>query len=535
MSTAAATQSKCSCPAPSQGGAFKTISNALTSNQVSRTNWEGRDHLVAPVVLLVEGVHNGSQGPIYYPAHVLEASAQMWNGVPLPVFHPERIDPRTNQPVSVSGRSPEVIQERSVGWLFNVVYEASPVPRLKGELYLDVQKANRISPPVLEAVEKGTPLEVSTGLFSIDNTVPGVWNGENYVASVAQMFPDHLALLPGTRGACSWADGCGVRANEGGDMAEELNESVKEVMEAKPGLLNRLFGMLNRSKTNEASYEQKRRQISRFLDSMDSRAATYYLRAMFDDRVIYAVEPGPDAPRGSQTRLFQRGYTLAEDGTVTLADEVKEVREDLSYVEVTGNGEGGEPGTGSPAASENKPAQEATNTNNQEEEEPAMAASVERKQKVNTLIANGSFTENDREMLEGCSCESFARIEALSVKEPATPAVPTANASQKSDVTFESLLKEAPKAIQDRFAYLENQAKSFRDGLITRIKANKSNKLTDDQLNAMTDDVLAATADSFAPIANYAGQGGGPAASPVENAEEEEPLELPSMATNEDK
>jgi len=44
--------------------------------------------------------------------------------------------------------------------------------------------------------------------------VEGVWNEEEYHSIVRNYRPDHLALLPGAIGACSWEDGCGIRANK---------------------------------------------------------------------------------------------------------------------------------------------------------------------------------------------------------------------------------------------------------------------------------------------------------------------------------
>ena len=184
------------------------ISAQILANAATRrTQFEGRDTLIAPVILLVEGVHAGSNGPLYYPSSVLRAYAQAWNGVPLPVHHPEQ----DGQPVSCN--SPDVIQSRSVGRLWNVRFEESPKPRLKGEIWVDVAKCASVAPEVLEALKSNRPLEVSTGLFSTDEIGTGTWNTEDYHATVRDMRPDHLALLPGVTGACSWQDGCGVRAN----------------------------------------------------------------------------------------------------------------------------------------------------------------------------------------------------------------------------------------------------------------------------------------------------------------------------------
>lgn len=523
-------QNSCGCGcSPVAGGSLRAVTNRLlVENAAERVMWNGREHLVAPVVLLVEGVHNGSQGPIYYPPAVLEESAFLWNGVPLPVYHPEVEDPVTHTQMAVSCNSPEVLESRSVGRLFNVHYEASPTPRLKGHLYVDVEKAKQISPPVLEAMNGNSQLEVSTGLFSIDDNKAGTWNGEDYVTAVERIFPDHLALLPGATGACSWADGCGVRANQkGDDMAEEATKEVKEVLAQKPSVFNRMMGWLSRITGNEVSYGERTTAVRRALDAMDSRAAIHYMRALFDDRVIYAVEPGSEGQPGP-TRLYQRPYTFDEQTkSATLGDDLVEVREDLSYVPVaTGN--------------------QKTPVKGKEEEKMA-ANSPERTAKVNALIGNGKFQETDREFLEGCPCETFARVEHLAAPpQPVPAAAPTANVeaatgkgeegSQKPEpVTFASLLNSAPQEVQARFAYLESQAKAFREGLISRVKGNTSSQFSDEQLAAMDDDTLKTLADSLAPTANYAGQGGGPSFAPTGNeAEVEEPLMLPSYQTNEE-
>ena len=184
------------------------VTNAITST-TRRIQHEGRDTIVAPVILMVEGVHNGSSGPLYYPREELQASAQYWNGMPLPIHHPTD---STGAPISCN--SPEVIESHSVGRLWNVVYEERPVPRLKGEIYVDVAKARAINNDVLDALTMNHPLEVSTGLYSNDENAPGNWNGEQYIAIVRDIRGDHLALLPGGRGACSFQKGCGVRNNK---------------------------------------------------------------------------------------------------------------------------------------------------------------------------------------------------------------------------------------------------------------------------------------------------------------------------------
>jgi hypothetical protein len=164
----------------------------------------GRRHVVVPVTLMVEGVHDGSDGPTLYTRQELSKYPASWNGRPIPVYHPEdEIGP-------ISCNDPQIIQERSVGQLFGVHYTDG---KLRGEAWIDEERARRISPATMARVENGEPLEVSTGVFTEDERVQGNWNGETYHAIARNLRPDHLALLPDEVGACSLADGCGIRAN----------------------------------------------------------------------------------------------------------------------------------------------------------------------------------------------------------------------------------------------------------------------------------------------------------------------------------
>jgi hypothetical protein len=203
----------------------------IQANALRREMFDGKKHIVAPVVLLVEGVHKGSGGAVFYPAREIEKSAQRWNGMPLPVIHPKRGDD------FVSARTPEVIAERGVGWLFNV-QSKDDGKKLVGELWVDEEKASRIDQRVVAEIEAGT-LEVSTGLFDAADGIAGVWHGEAFESTVRNYQPDHLALLPGGKGACSRQDGCGVRAAQaqGGSMPKptvfvRARKLVSDLLEA---------------------------------------------------------------------------------------------------------------------------------------------------------------------------------------------------------------------------------------------------------------------------------------------------------------
>ena len=169
---------------------------------------EGKKHVVVPCVLAVEGVLNGSKGPLYYPSSELRASVPHWNGRPVVIYHPDM------QHNCMAG-NPTVFTRQKVGTVFNVRFEGKA---LKGECWLDADRLQAVDWRVLTAVNRGEVMEVSTGLFTDNDPSPGHFNGRKYDANARNHRPDHLAILPDLKGACSIADGAGLCRNE---VAEE--------------------------------------------------------------------------------------------------------------------------------------------------------------------------------------------------------------------------------------------------------------------------------------------------------------------------
>jgi hypothetical protein len=166
---------------------------------------QGRAHIVVPVVMMVEGVHHGSHGPMLHLIDDLGRFPESWNGIPVVIDHPE-VDG-----MNVSANSPDIIEEQTVGRVYNTHVDGG---RLMAEAWLDSERLRQLSVKVLENLRKGIPLEVSLGMFTEDEAVAGDWHGEAYQAIAKGHRPDHLALLPDSIGACSLKDGCGLGVNE---------------------------------------------------------------------------------------------------------------------------------------------------------------------------------------------------------------------------------------------------------------------------------------------------------------------------------
>lgn len=166
---------------------------------------EGREHLIVPTVMLTVGVHNGSRGALYYPSEELAKTAARWSGKPVVILHPD----------GSAGR-PDVFERQRVGTIFNASFDGS---RLKADLWLDVQRLSDLSPLTLDAIRSGKTVEVSTGLWSDAEAPGGTFSGKDFAATVYNIQPDHLAILPDRVGACSIRDGCGMLRNESSGLS----------------------------------------------------------------------------------------------------------------------------------------------------------------------------------------------------------------------------------------------------------------------------------------------------------------------------
>jgi hypothetical protein len=271
---------------------------------------EGRDFLVAPMIMLLEGVHQGSNGPLYYPAEELSKTPQVWNMKPVVVYHPQ-VDGQ-----GISACDPDVLTNRKIGVIMNTIFEGG---KLKAEAWLEVNRMEKVDKRVAEAVENGTMLELSTGLFTDNEDVAGEWNGEKYDAIARNYRPDHLAILPDVKGACSIEDGAGfLRLNEAGDNIVfdlgMLKTEEKEFIEANGELLiRRLQPTISAIVENEMSFEQTRELLSAMLRI---RGDMLWVEAVYETFFIYE-----DADK-----LYKQNYKISDGSAIFEDDKIEVVR-----------------------------------------------------------------------------------------------------------------------------------------------------------------------------------------------------------------
>jgi hypothetical protein len=194
----------------------------LLASEISSTTYEDELYLIVPVVMAKNGiVMNGSL------TDIAEFIPEAWNGVPVTVDHPN------DGGNFATANSPKTLSDWHVGRIFNAKVEDDA---LKAEAWINIKRADKVMPGLVDSLRGGELIDVSTGYFCNDVPEKGVAaNGVEYEVISRNIMPDHLALLPGDEGACSWADGCGVRANRrkaNMKLTEKRNQAVGVILAA---------------------------------------------------------------------------------------------------------------------------------------------------------------------------------------------------------------------------------------------------------------------------------------------------------------
>jgi hypothetical protein len=265
------------------------------SSLVRQEVHQGQKHLVVPMAMIVEGVLPGSEGPLFYPMEEITRNYRDWERTPIVITHPKL----NGKHVSVHKMPGSFHQSGVVGFV------ASPKVtrnKLVAEAWLNVDQLNKVAPTVLNRLERGERVEISTGLFTTNEEAPlnARYNNRPYTHIARQYRPDHLAILPDEVGACSIDDGCGLLVNESTEVDEYnwplvLNEINDEDFE----LVTNLWSAKARAAAILA--RRKGRQLirgagnlaKRVTDAMDLKAARIAARLR---KAVKGKRPQASAP-----------------------------------------------------------------------------------------------------------------------------------------------------------------------------------------------------------------------------------------------
>ena len=296
----------CSCDhRPKLAG--KRVKCSLSAGEIKTTTHDGRSHMVVPVVMArADVVMNGGVMPV-------EAMlAETWNGIPVTVHHP--VD---GEGFISANASPDLLAKWHVGRIYNARVEGV---QLKGEAWLDTAKTERVAPGLLAQLKGGQAIDVSVGFYSRDEENPGQMGDKPYQFVNRDVVPNHLALLPGDIGACSWADGCGVRSNRRLDMSKTL----KDHLEAVSGTIKVALGL----EKVELPQDDAGRQ-----SMMQKLGAIFNVRARGNDddpmqimADLISNDKSPFVPADSDALRMMSAETLKQLRDSYLTKEVKKVK-----------------------------------------------------------------------------------------------------------------------------------------------------------------------------------------------------------------
>jgi len=488
---------------------------AVSNYRIQQKTHEGKRYLVVPVVMMVEGVHNGSHGPVLHTAAELGKYPAAWNGIPVTIGHPQ------DGQGYISANAPTVIERYGVGKIYNTRLDAN---KLKAEAWIDVQKITALSPVALAYLRQGKPLEVSIGAFTDEDRVTGTHNGEDYQAIARNHRPDHLALLPGEQGACSWLDGCGIRSNSNHDknnqkpnVHEHMND--EEILKEKERGITRIGEYLA---VHAVGLRARLDAVARTVDGWDNTRTVHYLEEVFEDYFVFRRNiRNPNGPSTEQG-YFRQNYTMAEN-VVTLEGNELPVKKEVSYTAIQANASTEED---KPLIRTKKKGKTMT-----EEKSPCFLAKVE------SLIANEAspFTEDQKDWLLTQE-EPFLDKLMPKKEEPKKPAeeAPQGNQAAPTVNSVEEFIASAPAEMQDQMRSGLRLHREHRETLIQSIM-NHSQKeaFKVEELRDMDTGMLEKIKKALPVPADYS-LNGGQGATPQVNVSVE-PLLPPGVKAEEKK
>jgi len=412
---------------------------------------EGRTYLVAPMVMLTEGVHAGSHGPVYYPPKEMAKTPAVWNAKPVVVYHP------TMGGVGVSACDPVIFNTHKVGLIMNTRYDKKK-KRLTAEAWLEPDRLEAIDPRVLEAIESDQPMELSTGLFTDNEDKDGTFKDKQYDTVATNFRPDHLALLPDKKGANSLADGAGFLVNE--NYTEHLKKRVASD-------INQIIdNAMSHGNVREALSSQLRERFSTSATGNDVPSGPW-VEDVYDSFVVYDF--------GGE--LWQLSYTMNDTEVVLSTTEPEQVVRVTEYRTLTGIFVG------------NLFRSHSTST----EMEPDM----KREETVKALVANDKspFGEDDVEFLTNMKDDQFAKLvtveepvvinDARTVEEPDDNQLTVNDKDGQKQQTAAEYVNNAPSEIRDMLNAGLSSHNADRARVIANIEKAPGNTFTVNALESM--------------------------------------------------
>lgn len=472
--------------------------------EIRTESYLGREHIVVPVIALVEGVLQGMNAPEPELALTEEFGKvpDGWNGRPVVMNHP------VVNGIPVSANSPGVLENYAFGMLFNTKVEDN---KLKTEAWIDSARVAELGgefESTMQRIQNGEVVEVSTGLFAGTEKSSGKFNGRSYNAIWRGIVPDHLAFLSdGVKGACSVEDGCGTpRVNADSGNWQEYKMATSGECGCGCGGTGGCGGgdhshapandqefavqavsRLTANAIPDSIFDNEVRTLLRAALSESLPAKQYsYVWGFSTNVVVYEVWDN----KSDGYEMFSRTYDINADRVVTLGNEVTKV-----------------------------------NLVTKVEPAPVKTKELFNKASEETTMADENATTTaSEEVVDNAKGKTKMKDEgatpATPTDEPATDKGVKGNAAAATEAprvrTMSEYLGEMPAEMREVFnsgLKLHNQKKA---DLVGQLKASGRCKFSDEQLAGMNLEML----ENLAELANVPNYGG--TATPRTNAAEDD-------------
>lgn len=412
--------------------AVKTVMN-IKPKLVRMDNLAGKDYKVVPMVMMVEGVHSGSEGPYLYTANELGKRVEVWNRKPVVVYHPD----------TPTACTKEVLNTRWIGDIMNAKWDKKG-KRLLAEAWLDEERVKKVDNRILEAIDNEETLELSTGLFADSDEEAGEWNGEEYQGILTNYGPDHLAVLPDQVGACSVEDGAGFYRNSEGQKVV-LSKSWMKYF-------------------NELSQNTIRDQLRTAIAQEDDRR---WVEDVFETTFVWSDEEG---------RLYQQNYKV-EDDKVSVSGIPVAVYRKMTYEPITNK-------------NKNKERKSAM------DKEKMVDNLISNKQTQWEEDDREYLMNLDEDRLQTMQPKNEEAKAKPAKKEPGQKQEETTTVTAQNQdkeikpLTEEQYMAQMPESIRNRLQRLERMENEEKDRLIGLITKNPNNTFTEEWLKTQDVEML---------------------------------------------
>lgn len=500
------------------------------------------EYLIVPLVALVEGVIRpaNAESPELVLAAEFEKAPGGWNGRPVVLNHPQRGD------AYVSAGDPAVLEEYAFGMLFNTRVEDK---KLLTEAWLSVARAEAVGPKavrVMEMVRAGEMVEVSTGTLVEVEPTAGIYapTAQEYGGVWRGIVPDHLAMLEeGSIGACSVEMGCGApraavayqvtATGLAALVAEQEDKTMPDnpaagtptpavpaktppVPAADPSrsLRDRLLSLVGIKPKGEGEPATLREDVSRAMAQALREGAAedttdVDLRNALD-RALRSTEPGylwieAVIPAKGQVvylvapedrmMTIRRPFTVADDGTVGLADGREEVKAVTHYEPIKAASAGD---CGCHATSKTPASAAAGDQTMPEIKKARVQALIDSKRNPYTAAQSAALEALDETALKAIEDIDASLPEPKVEETKAEPKVetkvePAAAKAKTAEEVEAEYLATAPASIRTMVAEKKAADAAEKAALVTGLKAAQT-QFSEAQLNAKPNDELRAMA-----------------------------------------